>query len=224
MICLTITENNLKDAIKIADKVLESDIVNLIEFRLDYFKTFSKEDVKMLSEYPCIITIRPMWEGGLYKDHNVKRNVKRIKLLKTAIEYDIKYTDVELKEPKNKALVDYRNEIDSKTKVIVSYHDFYKTPSYQTLTNIVTRELTIGDIGKFATMVNTKKDILTILQVTNTFENKVVGIGMGDKGKLTRILNLYFGSLWTYVSLDGKQSAPGQLQLKDVCRCLQCIL
>lgn len=53
-----------------------------------------------------------------------------------------------------------------------------------------------------------------LLWLINTFENKVVGVGMGDKGKLTRILNLYFGSPWTYVAV-GVRSAPGQLYIDE---------
>ena len=222
LICLTITENNPNDAIRVAEAALELDIIDLVEFRLDYFKTKipSKEDIEVLSDYPCIITIRPYWEGGLYKDHNAKR----IELLKTAIEYNTKYIDIELYEPKNKELVDYRNEIGSKTKVIVSYHNFNETPSYKTLVNIVTKELVIGDIAKFATMVNTKRDILTILQTINDFENKVIGIGMGDKGKLTRVLNLYFGSILTYIVFNRrKMSAPGQLDVNELCNLLTVI-
>ena len=65
-------------------------------------------------------------------------------------------------------------------------------------------------------MVNTKKDILNILRVIQEFEGKVIGIGMGEKGKLTRILGTYFGSILTFASMEGKSSAPGQIDVKKL--------
>ncbi|HIP91427.1 MAG TPA: type I 3-dehydroquinate dehydratase, partial [Methanothermococcus okinawensis] len=124
--------------------------------------------------------------------------------------------DIELKEPRNKELVRFGNEIEADTNIIVSYHNFKRTPNYNKLLEIVNKELQIGDISKFATMVNSKKDILTVLSVIEEFKGKVIGIGMGEKGKLTRILGTYFGSILTFASMEGKSSAPGQIDMKKL--------
>ena len=208
MICVPIVEDNIKDALTSAEKALE--VADIVEFRVDYFKEIREEDIIEMAKYPSIITIRTHWEGGKYRGSDDRR----IELYKVSIENDVEYIDIELKEKRNRELVEFRNDTSSKTKIIVSYHDFKETPSYNSLLDIVNKELQIGDVGKFATMVNTKRDILNILRVIQEFEGKVIGIGMGEKGKLTRILGTYFGSILTFASMEGKSSAPGQIDVK----------
>ncbi|CAB3288188.1 3-dehydroquinate dehydratase [Methanocaldococcus lauensis] len=207
MICLPVVENNITDAIKRAEEYLK--IADLVEFRIDFMKDINEEDIEKLAKYPCIITVRPDWEGGYWKEDNEKR----LKLIKKAIECNAKYVDIELREQKNKEIVKFRDGIKSKTKILVSYHDFDKTPPKDELINIVEDSLKIGDIAKFATMVNNKEDILNILEVTNKYSGRVIGIGMGEKGKITRILGVYFGSILTFASYKGKSSAPGQIDV-----------
>ena len=43
----------------------------------------------------------------------------------------------------------------------------------------------------------------------------VISFAMGDEGKISRILCLYLGSPYTYVSL-GKAVAPGQFSVDEV--------
>jgi len=44
---------------------------------------------------------------------------------------------------------------------------------------------------------------------------KLIAFAMGDEGRISRILCLYLGSPFTYVSL-GKAVAPGQFSLKEI--------
>jgi len=215
MICLPVVEDNVEDAIKTAEKYLE--IADIVEFRVDMLKEVSEEDIERFARYPCIITVRADWEGGFWK----YSNEERLNLIKKAIECNAKFVDIELKEERNKDLVKFRDEIGSKTRVIISYHDFEKTPSKEELIEIVEKALSIGDIAKFATMANSKEDVLNILEVINKYPGKIIGIGMGEKGKLTRILGVYFGSILTFASYKGKSSAPGQVDvdtLKEILR------
>ncbi|XRO75931.1 type I 3-dehydroquinate dehydratase [Methanocaldococcus sp. 28A] len=207
MICLPVIENNVEDAIKTAEKYLE--IVDIVEFRIDMLKEVSENDIEKFTQYPCIITVRADWEGGYWK----KSNEERLNLIKKAIECNAKFVDIELKEEKNKELVKFRDEIGSKTQIIISYHDFEKTPSKDKLIEIIEKALSIGDIAKFAAMANSKEDIINILDVINKYSGKIIGIGMGEKGKLTRILGVYFGSILTFASYKGKSSAPGQIDI-----------
>jgi len=208
MICVPIVEDNIRDALRSAERALE--VADIVEFRVDYFRDIREEDIVEMANYPSIVTIRAHWEGGRYRGSYDRR----IGLFKVAIENNVKYIDVELREKRNRELVDFRDDTGSKTEVIISYHDFEETPPYNTLRDMVNRELEIGDIGKFATMVKSKKDILNILGVTQEFEGRVIGIGMGEMGKLTRILGTYFGSILTFASMEGKSSAPGQIDVK----------
>lgn len=210
MLCVPIIENNIDDAIINAEKVL--DIVDIVEFRVDYFDKIKKRDIVKMCKYPSIITIRAQWEGGSYNGDLDRR----INLYKIAIKNNVKYIDIELNEKRNIELVEYRNNINSDTKIIISYHNFKHIPLYNELLNIVICELMIGDIGKFATMVNSYNDNLTILNIIEEYKNNVIGIGMGDKGKITRILGNYIGNVLTFVSFNNKKSAPGQLDINEI--------
>lgn len=215
MICVPIVEESAEKALISAERALE--VADIVEFRVDYFKEIREEDIVEIAKYPSIITIRAHWEGGKYRGSEDKR----IELYKVAIENNVRYIDVELKEKRNRELVDFRDNVNSKTKIVISYHNFKETPSYNKLLDIVNKELQIGDIGKFATMVNNNRDILNVLRVIQEFEGKVIGIGMGKKGKLTRILGTYFGSILTFASMENKSSAPGQIdveKLKEIYR------
>ncbi|MBW9221221.1 type I 3-dehydroquinate dehydratase [Methanothermococcus sp. SCGC AD-155-M21] len=218
MICIPIIESNIEDAIISAERALE--VADIVEFRADYIRDIKEKDIIKMTNYPSIITIRAHWEGGYYRDSSDKR----IDLYKIAIKNGAKYIDVELNEEKNRKLVNFREDIGSETKIILSYHNFKETPSYNKLLEIVNKELQIGDIGKFAAMVNSKEDILNILKAIQEFEGKVIGIGMGEKGKLTRILGTYFGSILTFASMEGKSSAPGQIDVITLKKIYELIL
>ena len=207
MICIPVIDKNIDDALKSAENALK--VADIVEFRADMLESVDKKDIEKMAKYSSIITIRADWEGGEYAGDNDKR----MELYKTAIENNVKFIDIELKEEKNKELVEFRNRINSETKIIVSYHDFEKTPDYDELLKIVKKELEIGDIAKFATMAKSKKDVLNILKVVNEFEGKIIGIGMGEEGKLTRILGVDFGSILTFSSMEGRSSAPGQVDV-----------
>ncbi|ABO34501.1 3-dehydroquinate dehydratase [Methanococcus maripaludis C5] len=217
MICIPVIDEDMSDAINSAKEALKYG--DIVEFRVDLLNNVTFEDITEFSKIPSIITIRAEWEGGAWK----KSNEERIELLKHAIKNNAKFVDIELKEEKNLELVKYRNEIRSNTKIIVSYHDFEKTPEIDELIDVVEKELKIGDIAKFATFANSKEDTLKILNLMNKYYGKIIAIGMGESGKLTRILGLDFGSILTFASMEGKASAPGQVDVKKLKEILELI-
>ncbi|MBG0768989.1 type I 3-dehydroquinate dehydratase [Methanococcus maripaludis] len=217
MICIPVIDETVSDAINSAKEALKYG--DIVEFRVDLLNDVTFEDIEEFSKIPSIITIRAEWEGGAWK----KSNEERIELLKHAIKNNAKFVDIELKEGKNLELVKYRNEIGSTTKIIVSYHDFEKTPGIDELIDVIEKELKIGDIAKFATFVNSKEDTLKILNLMNKYSGKIIAIGMGESGKLTRVLGLNFGSILTFASMEGKASAPGQVDVKKLKEILKLI-
>ncbi|MBM7409434.1 type I 3-dehydroquinate dehydratase [Methanococcus maripaludis] len=217
MICIPVIDEDVSDAINSAKEALKYG--DIVEFRIDLLNDVNFEDIEEFSKIPSIITIRAKWEGGAWK----KSNEERIELLKHAIKNNAKFIDIELKEEKNLELVKYRNEIGSNTKIIVSYHDFEKTPGIDELIDVVEKELKIGDIAKFATFAHSKEDTLKILNLMNKYSGKIIAIGMGESGKLTRVLGLNFGSILTFASMEGKASAPGQVDVKKLKEILKLI-
>lgn len=217
MICIPVIDKDVSDAINSAKEALKYG--DIVEFRIDLLNNVTFEDIEKFSKIPSIITIRAEWEGGAWK----KSDDERIELLKHAVKNNAKFVDIELKEEKNLGLVKYRNEIGSNTKIIVSYHDFEKTPGIDELIDVVEKELKIGDIAKFATFAHSKEDTLKILNLMNRYSGKIIAIGMGESGKLTRILGLDFGSILTFASMEGKASAPGQVDVKKLKEILKLI-
>ncbi|MBA2847293.1 3-dehydroquinate dehydratase-1 [Methanococcus maripaludis] len=217
MICIPVIDEDVSDAINSAKEALKYG--DIVEFRIDLLNDVNFKDIEEFSKIPSIITIRAEWEGGAWK----KSNEERIELLKNAIKNNAKFIDIELKEEKNLELVKYRNEIGSTTKIIVSYHDFEKTPGIDELIDVIEKELKIGDIAKFATFAHSKEDTLKILNLMNRYSGKIIAIGMGESGKLTRILGLDFGSILTFASMEGKVSAPGQVDVKKLKEILKLI-
>ncbi|WP_457611652.1 type I 3-dehydroquinate dehydratase [Methanocaldococcus sp.] len=210
MIALPIVEKTIEKSLERAEEYLK--VADIVEFRLDYLDKIELKDIKELTKFKSIITIRPEWEGGFFKgDNNF-----RLELFKEAIKNNAYFIDVELKEEKNKELIKFRDKIRSKSKIIISYHNFEKTPSFEDLNKIVEEALKIGDVAKIATMVNDKEDILKILNISQKYAGKIIAIGMGENGRLTRILAPYFGSILTFASYKGKSSAPGQIDVEDL--------
>ena len=105
---------------------------------------------------------------------------------------------------------------DSKTKILVSWHDFKKTPSTPNLNKKFKAMKKFSNFIKIVTMANNVNDGTKILSLYNNISReKLIAFSMGDEAKFTRILCLHMGSPFTYVSL-GKAIAPGQFSLDEI--------
>ncbi|HOL22949.1 MAG TPA: type I 3-dehydroquinate dehydratase, partial [bacterium] len=72
------------------------------------------------------------------------------------------------------------------------------------------------DIIKVATRVNSSAELFTLLYFTYNFSkrHKLVITPMGVSF-IERLIPLYFGSLFTYISFNTK-TAPGQISYKEI--------
>ncbi|GDY15926.1 3-dehydroquinase [Nitrosopumilaceae archaeon] len=210
--CVTIAENssykikqNLKDALKKSDYV---------EIRFDFLKTNEipktletiKNDLKRV-----VCTLRPKSEGGKFEGSEKER----ISILKLIAEYNPFLLDVEFNTIKeNKELANYLKS--TKTKLLISWHDFKKTPKFSELKNIMSKMTKFSHNVKIVTTAKSVDDSTRTLQLYSKNEkNNLIAFAMGDNGRISRILCLYLGSPYTYVSL-GKPVAPGQLSIDEV--------
>ena len=106
-------------------------------------------------------------------------------------------------------------------KVVVSNHDFDKTPSKEELVSRLCKMQDLGaDIPKIAVMPQNKKDVLTLLAATEEMATKhadrpIVTMSMSGTGVISRLCGEVFGSALTFGSA-GKASAPGQMGVKDL--------
>ena len=69
---------------------------------------------------------------------------------------------------------------------------------------------------KIVTTANNTDDATRLLELySKKDKTNLISFAMGDSGRISRILCLYLGSPFTYVSL-GKPVAPGQFSLDEV--------
>lgn len=103
-----------------------------------------------------------------------------------------------------------------KAKLILSHHDFKKTPKATELKSIVKHAVKHGaDIIKIATMVKSLADNQRLIELALELKQRRLRhiiIGMGEMGMTTRILSQKLGNELQFVALESV-TAPGQLSL-----------
>ncbi len=210
--CVSVAEktpHKIKQTLKIALK--KSDYA---EVRFDFLKIEQIPEVletikKDLNKIVC--TLRPKTEGGKFSGNEKER----IAILKLIAEYNPFLLDIELNTLKrNSSLRRYLKS--TKTELLVSWHDFKKTPSSAEL------KKKMNQMSKFSSnvkIVSTAKSTLDSSRMLELYskkgKNNLISFAMGDFGRISRILCLYLGSPYTYVSL-GKAVAPGQFSVDEV--------
>jgi 3-dehydroquinate dehydratase type I len=104
--------------------------------------------------------------------------------------------------------------------VILSSHDFSKTPPPEELNRILEAEKRLGgDICKLVTTARSQHDNLTILTFLEAEANdtKLVSFAMGREGVTSRILSPIFGAQFTFAALsEESRTADGQLTLDEL--------
>jgi 3-dehydroquinate dehydratase/shikimate dehydrogenase len=178
----------------------------LVELRLDYIN--GPVNVKrLLSDRPgpVIVTCRRERDGGKYAGSEDERQL----LLRSAIVEGAEYVDLE--EDVANAIPRY-----GKTKRVISYHDFRKTP--EDLPRLHARMATLdADIVKIATLANHPQDNVRMLHLIRSSKVPTVGICMGDIGTASRILAGKYGAPFTYATFHHERTlAPGQLSFDQM--------
>jgi 3-dehydroquinate dehydratase I len=200
MICISLSEPTLACCLSALVGV------PFAEIRMDRMR-LSTDDVSRLfsSHKNLIATCRP----GPMADE------ERKSLLVTAIDAGAAYVDLEVDSPTG-----YREEILSRArqkgcKAIVSFHDHEKTPDRTELEGRLAACFQAGaDIAKVACKVHTDRDNVRILALLD-HPRPVVAIGMGERGRISRVLGPLLGSPFTFASAgEGKETAEGQMDGK----------
>ena len=210
--CISIAEKTpakIKQTLKIGLK--KSDYA---EVRLDFLKVEDIPDTleiikKDMNRIVC--TLRPKTEGGKFPGNEKER----VAILKLISEYTPFYLDVEFNTlRKNASLVKYLKT--TKTKLLVSWHDFKKTPNSAELKNKMNQISKFSSNIKIVSTAKSTDDSTRMLELySKKGKNNLISFAMGDFGRISRILCLYLGSPYTYVSL-GKAVAPGQFSIDEV--------
>ena len=198
---------------------------NLIELRIDSYEEindFNKvlsllNKVRRSVECPILFTCRTQNEGG-----NASLSLQQYSQLLTEVISSgyIDLVDIELNIG-NITVLDLVEKAHKKDVLaVMSYHNFDKTPAYDDIIDILEKmEVMGGDILKIAVMPLSKKDVVTLMNVSTVMSNKLdkplIMISMGELGKITRIAGELIGSSVTFGSAL-KSSAPGQIHVNDL--------
>jgi 3-dehydroquinate dehydratase-1 len=186
--------------------------VGLAEIRLDKMRIGPAGVRAIFSRHPRLIaTCRP---GAMPE-------ARRRRLLLAAVEAGAAFVDIEIE-----ANPRFRDRLTAAArardcKVIVSHHDFRRTPPRAELEAAVDRAFAAGaDIAKIACRVRELRDNARLLGLLDRGLPLVV-VGMGKMGRLTRIAAPLLGSLFTYATLnEGQETAEGQMPAASLERLL----
>ncbi|KAL4320331.1 hypothetical protein GQ457_18G008130 [Hibiscus cannabinus] len=190
---------------------------DLVELRVDFLKNFvPRQDLDILikqAPLPTLVTFRPRWEGGQYDGNENERR----EALRLAMELGADYIDIELKVAHD-FFGSLPRERPEHVKIIVSSHNYERTPSVEELSDLVARiQATGADIVKIATTAVDIIDNARIFQVLVHSQVPMIGLVMSEKGLMSRILAAKFGGFLTFGSLEaGVVSAPGQPTVKEL--------
>lgn len=207
MICIPIKKEKYQNFIAEIKKA--EPLADVLELWFDELKDI---DEKKIQEVFSTIK-KPI----LYKFQGNIENLHRIiKMLPDYIDMDIDYKKNILEEIKKHS---------PKTKIIISYHNFDETPDNESLIRITNKIYENGaDIAKIAVMANKFEDSLRILKILEKFSGdgkKIICIGMGEEGKITRETGHLFGNYLMYAPLTEKdKTADGQLTAPNQIKCL----
>lgn len=206
-IAIPIFQESTDKVISVAEDCIKKG-ADVLEFRVDGLKNPNLKDITETIEeinFPMIVTNRIGSEGGSFKGSEDER----IDILKGCADL-VEYVDIELQSDDK-----YIEELnDYNARVIVSYHDFEKTPELDEIYYIVEKEKTVGDIAKVAFMPNDLEDTLKILAILSHYQD-VIAISMSDLGSYTRVMASKFNSPITFAA-GTDVTAPGQIDIETM--------
>lgn len=208
--------------------------IDIVEWRADWYENVShvsevlkttKKLRDILGDIPLLFTFRTAKEGG----EKTLGSEEYIALNRAIIESDdVDLLDIELFTGDEAVASIIEHAHRHQVKVIVSSHDFRKTPSRETILGRLKKMQELGaDIPKIAVMPQTKDDVLALLSATLEMSEHyakcpIITMSMSGKGVVSRMAGETFGSAVTYGSASG-QSAPGQVPVDDLAKVLDVI-
>lgn len=201
MICVPINKKNFAAALKDFKKAQK--VADIVEIWFDNFKIIDSNLRKIFV---------PKKVPLIYKHIGPEKNIEKV------LAFKIDYIDIDHKSPLS--LVKKIRNLSPKTKVIISFHDFKKTPQDRFLKKITQNMQKKGaDIIKLATYANDFTDSLRMLNFLKetSKKTKAICVCMGEKGRITRIAGHLFGNYLMYAPLNNAdKTASGQLTIKEL--------
>jgi 3-dehydroquinate dehydratase / shikimate dehydrogenase len=208
MICAVVRTATPDEAIAAMGEARRSG-ADLCELRADYLKDPDLRKILAAKPLPVLVTVRPKWEGGQYEGDEALR----LGMLEDACLHGADYVDVEFKA--------YKDFNRRGAKLVVSYHDFEKTPEDLEAT---ARKMAALDpfLVKVACQPRGTADLIRLVKLQKSFPSPIAVIAMGEFGEPLRVLYARYGGRLTFASIKaGLESAPGQITVEELVRLYQ---
>lgn len=193
-ICTPVIGKTLKKFLNNLDQVQA--VSDMVEIKVDQITDLSKNDLVLIrnrTKKEAIFTSR------------------RKEIILEVLDLGFDFIDIDLL-----LIKDFNLSKQIKNKIIVSFHDFKKTPNVNKLKTILNKIREFKpEIIKIATKVCNKQDVDKLFKILlNKKKNeRIIIVGMGKKGKVTRILGPLLGSFMTFASTKFGATAPGQIDI-----------
>lgn len=202
MICVSLGNISFDEAVKIAE---ESEMIELRADLLNF--TEVQYTALMNSSSKLVFTCRKKKE----------LEVDRKSLFSMALAHKVEYIDLEIESADE--LLEWLKEemLGKQTQLIISYHNFERTPDSKELNVILKNCFKLGaDIAKIACMVNSDEDTVNLIKLYRRQGKKLI-LGMGEKGMLTRVAAPVLGAEFTFAAANKESAtAPGQLTVDEM--------
>jgi shikimate dehydrogenase/3-dehydroquinate dehydratase type I len=232
MICIPIIAKSNKEALH--EIALGCRIADAIELRMDLIEDGSLAELISTSrsisgKVRIIVTWREKVEAEQTGEflHAAGRageqKDKKMAVLNQAVELGADYIDIELSTGRE-AIEKLKSRCEKRgcfTKVIISYHDFKRTPALTRLKAIfhTCREYQPA-VVKIVTYARKPEDnfpVLSLIPYARKHSQDIIAFCMGDHGRISRLLAASLGNFIDFATLpQGAPSAPGQFTVSEM--------
>ncbi len=218
MMCIPVVAATQAEALSIIKE--SANLADVLELRMDLLSDGNVQHlidaVRLASRsVKVLVTNRPQQD---FPDEE-----ERIRVLLEAISRGADFVDVELttapdlRERIRTAIVAHNN----RTQLIISHHDFRKTPSLKTLIRFFNESVEAGaDVVKIVTLARAPKDnlrVLGLIPYSRKRNRKIIAFCMGEQGRISRVMAFQLGSFFTFAALGrGAESASGQFTVREM--------
>ncbi|KAL6866296.1 3-dehydroquinate dehydratase (3-dehydroquinase) [Amphichorda felina] len=219
---VSLTLPRLIDALEIIPRVVVG--ADAVELRVDLLEDCGPDAIietvstlRYAAQKPIIFTIRSVSQGGKFPDD---AHEKRLQLYRLALRLGVEFLDVEVTLPEE--TIQTVTELRRQTRIIASHHDPSGTLSWRNASWVpfYNRALQFGDVIKLVGTAQTVEDNFDLAKfkakMLATRKTPIIGLNMGEAGKLSRILNGFLTPV-SHPDLPFK-AAPGQLSAADINR------
>lgn len=213
-ICVSIAAYNLEQLKRQINQAFDYG-ADFVEIRFDFLNLSDMDQAMSIANTinkKAVYTLRAPDEGGQFKG-SISERIAWLKKLSSSKPMLL---DVELYTIKyNTYLADYLKEHN--ISLLISWHDFEKTPLDAELTKVLYEMRTYSQNIKMVTTAQTTVDSLRLLDLyENASRLNLIAFAMGDAGVISRVLCVIIGNApFTYASLE-KAISPGQLTIKQM--------